>query len=448
MTSSALLTLRENNPQRTSIYIDLNTETDDAVIAQALEQNPFISYVNLRPAQRNANWDHLFRVLATRGNLVHFVLYDHTALSRRAPTERIRPILQAIQQNASVQGVEFRFSNLRPEELCSFLDAGHHVTDLTLFATGGAQDARAIAEALQRNTNIVTLKLVAIGRLLDTVLEGLVSNTCVRKLVLEVDFLEEAARNALQGLLESTRSIQYFELGDSLFTEQSLGPVAQGLVNGSTVTEITLNNCTFTGEASISLLNQVLEQKQNLRSLAIKDCTMSNQSFGNLCQTIALSKLESFAICLDHNQSRIPSLADTIPSMKIRELVIQFDHNAIQNRDQTLQRVRQALKNNFALQSVKFQYGVDDDAPFVDASAEDETLQFYLERNIRLAQWVEDPATVPNHLWKVAGVPLAAKAGPNTLFRLLRKIGPEVLPPPPPEVLPVGGSHRKRKRIG
>ena len=67
----------------------------------------------------------------------------------------------------------------------------------------------------------------------------------------------------------------------------------------------------------------------------------------------------------------------------------------------------------------------------------DESLQFFLDRNIRLAQWVENPATVPKHLWKEATT-LAAKAGPETLFRLLRKIGPAVLPI----------RSRKRKRNG
>ena len=97
------------------------------------------------------------------------------------------------------------------------------------------------------------------------------------------------------------------------------------------------------------------------------------------------------------------------------------------------QTLRQALKNNFTLQSVKYQYGRDYDQ--FDASAEDDTMKFYLQRNVRLAQWVENPATVPKHLWKEAAT-LATKAGPESLFGLLRKIGPEVLP--------VGGRKRKR----
>jgi len=100
--------------------------------------------------------------------------------------------------------------------------------------------------------------------------------------------------------------------------------------------------------------------------------------------------------------------------------------------------LRQAVKHNFTLHSVKNRHShVDAEHAFVDASNVDQTMKFYLERHSRLAQWVENPATVPKHLWKEAAT-LAAKAGPETLFRLLRKIGPEVLP--------VGS--RKRKRSG
>ena len=142
--------------------------------------------------------------------------------------------------------------------------------------------------------------------------------------------------NALQGLLElSTRSIQYLKLCDITLGEEFFRPIAQGLINGSIVTEITLNNCTFIGEGSIFPLNQVLERKQNLRSLAIKICIfnrpwfqwdslpqflevlfsalrwpasplrhfqfgdrssdrLSTQRFSNLCDAVAVSKLDSF----------------------------------------------------------------------------------------------------------------------------------------------------------
>ena len=192
------------------------TKDDDAAIAHALEQNQYVSKVLLRLTQRDANWDHLYRVLATRGNLVHFVLFDHPAAPVRAPAERSRPILQAIQQNASVRFVELNHNFLSSEDLCSFLDAAVDVTDLTLNCcdlTVGEHGARDVAVALQRNTNIVKLKLCWIDAFLVSILEGLVSNTCVRDFVLETRSLSEAASNALKGIFESsTGSIQRLEL--------------------------------------------------------------------------------------------------------------------------------------------------------------------------------------------------------------------------------------------
>ena len=111
--SHALQMLQRNDPQETEIHIYLDYENDDAAIAQALEQNQYVSRVWLHTTDRNADWDHLCRVLATHGSLVHFVLVDDSLpLMNRAPADRIRPILQAIQQNASVRVVEFRHNTL------------------------------------------------------------------------------------------------------------------------------------------------------------------------------------------------------------------------------------------------------------------------------------------------------------------------------------------------
>ena len=471
--STALQSLRRNDPQRYSIEIDLNHEEDDAAIARALEQNPYVSRVWLNLAQRISSWDHLYRVLATRGNLEQFGLANYTSPPVRAA--RIVPIIQAINQNTSIRVVEFRCMTFEAEDLCSFLDSAVHITDLMLdrcHLTVGEHGVRDVAAALQRNTNIVSLKLVLfINDFLDSILQELVLNTCVRNFALETDSLQEASSNALQGILEvSTGSIQHFELIGTRLREESFRPVALGLINGSTVTSISFEYCSFCDEGSIHLLNQILQRKLNLHSLAIKDCefyarrpqflqalfsalrrpdspmrhfqydTKANfpeQSFRVLLEAVSESKLESLSI----GRAGAPPLyicplqivANAIPTMKLRVLTVQFGHLGSMDRARIQQTLRQAVKDNYTLQSVKYQFGVRNPS---DASEDDETFQFYLQRNIRLAQWAENPATVPKHLWKEATT-LATKAEPTMLFRLLRKIGPEVLP--------VG---RKRKREG
>ena len=81
----------------------------------------------------------------------------------------------------------------------------------------GAQGTRDVAAAFQRNTNIAKLNLVGLGDFLDPVLEGLVSHSSLRELVLGRIHLKEETSNLLQGLLESsTGSIQHLGLNGTI----------------------------------------------------------------------------------------------------------------------------------------------------------------------------------------------------------------------------------------
>jgi len=454
-------------PQETFVYLNLNYENDDAALAQALEQNPYVWRVQLRPNRRNAPRDSLLRVLATRGNLENFILVDYQS------EESIRPILQAIQQNTSIRIFKYQGDRFTAQDLCSFLDIAVHVSELTLQdcqLNWGAQGVRDIVAAFQRNTNIETLKLLHWSTSLAPILEGLVLNTSVKSLAVSAYYagtFSEAARNSLRSLLESTGSIQHLELGAMSVGNELFGPVAQGVINASSVTGITFKTCTFIGEGSIRHLNEILQRKQNLGSLTIARCTFncfrlpqflqvlfstlrradsplrhfelennhfidyfSNPRFSALCEAVAESKLDLFSISVDcRRDDRFTILADAIPSMKIRELVVQFEDSASVSRDLMKQRLCTAVKNNYTLQSVKYRFDG-------DGWENNETLQFYMLRNIRLAQWVKDPSTVKKHLWKQA-VTQAARAGPETLYCILREVGPAVLP-----------ISRKRKRSG
>ena len=69
--------LRQNDPAMKSVSIFLRHETSDAALAQALEQNPFVTDIilNLDGVQR-ADWNALLRVIATRANLEQVALVD------------------------------------------------------------------------------------------------------------------------------------------------------------------------------------------------------------------------------------------------------------------------------------------------------------------------------------------------------------------------------------
>jgi len=391
--SEARLTLEVDDPDDTSVYIVLEEEDDDAAIAQALEQNQNVRCVELKLDSRNGNWDHFYGALARRGNLKELKLhgYGETRFGRliRMSARRFRPILRAIQQNSALRKIEFENTCLFAADLCSFLDTASHVSELILScALQGAADraarARDVAAALQRNTNIVTLKLIWIDRFLDPILEGLVSNNCVRHLVVFSNF-SRATCNLAGVLLRSNRSIRHLDLDGSFRNE---------------------------------------EDEEDVR--------LDILGFGAVLEGVKASMLESFGI-YSLDQRGIQVLADAIPSMKIPKLVLGFyghdfgfSNDYIEPIKGTL---RQAVKRNFTLQSVDLFNN-----NFID---EDTALKFYTERNIRLAALVEEPTRVPKHLWKEALL-LAAKAGPETFFPLLCKIGPEVL---------TDGS-RKRKRSG
>ena len=209
------------------------------------------------------------------------------------------------------------------EDLCSFLDNAAQITDLNLRSCAlheREQGAREVAAALQRNTNIVTLKLCQIEGFVVPILEGLVSNTCLKNLVISSS-LREATSNALQGLLESsTGSLQHLELIGIQFLERSFCPVAQGLINGSTVTDITFDHCNFHDKGSTQALNEILEQKRNLSSLAIKLCTFHPHPRLQQFRQALFSALRRPDSPLRHLQFCVANIGDLFPNQCFRVL--------------------------------------------------------------------------------------------------------------------------------
>ena len=178
--------LRQNDPERTSITLRLDSETSDANLALALEQNPFITAINVTfIGEQTTDWGAFLRVIAARGNLVNVTLNA----SRYAPAALVSAILRAVQQNAAVRSVHLRFDRF-PNDLSAFVDTASSITSFTLSEYAmerveREEGTRQLAAALQRNTNIEHLELRFLKDIYAIpILQGLRFNTYLKTLVL------------------------------------------------------------------------------------------------------------------------------------------------------------------------------------------------------------------------------------------------------------------------
>jgi len=164
--------LRQNNPATTCVGIHLDDESSGADLAEALEQNPFVTSISLDLLlgdERWPDWSSLVRVIATRTILEKVrcrVPFVPTA-RRNERAALVRSILQAIQQNSSIQSVELEHLLLTPD-LVTFVDTASSITTLSLLnihydmdmeSAEREQGTRSLAVALQRNKNIQSLKM-------------------------------------------------------------------------------------------------------------------------------------------------------------------------------------------------------------------------------------------------------------------------------------------------
>ena len=163
--------------------------------------------------------------------------------------------------------------------------------------------------------------------------------------------------------------------------------------------------------------------------------------FKNLLQAIEKSKLERFQIGSISTPHHLQALTQSIPSMKLKELEVEFYHDegnelgvglyhdeGSDDEDEFDQEaIRQdllhAVKNNFSLRAVKAKMLTDTDETDLFLSVEDkQRLAFYANRNKSLDEWVDNPKTVKQRkVWPEA-LNLAERAGPNALFRGLRSV--------------------------
>ena len=394
---SAAQRLRQNDPARTRFYIRLCDETTDANLAEALEQNPFVTDIRLDvEREQRADWNSLMRVIATHANLEKVKLWDAVRAERRnAPAALVRSILQAMEQNTSIQTVELINLHL-PTYISTFLDNASAIKSFCLYncdmePTEREQGARSLATAFQRNTNIESLDFCRLASIYTIpILEGLRSNVSLKHFMfLPCGSFSDAAlsHGELQGLLESTTSIQKFELGHATFSERQFSSIAQAITGSECVSELKFLRCTFRDQSSTAQFRSILQNKQNLTSLCLAYCNFGREQvhgdiisillrpdsllqcfefqcdhplegafrgvqYKNLLQAIEKSKLERFKIGIVQSQPHLLALTEFIPLMKLKELEVVLG-DGFADVEAVRQDLHSAIKNNFSLRSVK-----------------------------------------------------------------------------------------------
>jgi len=457
---SAVEKLWQNDPERTKIWIHLHCEPSDADLAHALEQNPFVTDIILTLHTSQTDWNSFLRVIAMRANLKKVTLQGAKfGWERNAPAVVVRSLLRAIQQNNHVRSTKLIWLCL-PNDISTFINNASSIASFSLFEcymddpAEQQQGASDLVAALQRNTNIETLNLGGLENISTTIpiLESLRSNVSLKNFISSIEITDsDAASRAIQQLLESTTSIQRFELQEADFGgERLFRPIAQGIINSECVSEIKLSECRFEDRESFAQLQGILQNKQNLTTLSLEDCDFVGrqvhrdiisllsqpdlplqcfefQSYGdlerefpgvqfkNLVQAIQNCKLlERFKIGTIRTQQQLQTLTQSIPSMRIRELEVFFWGQILHENADPRQNMLLAIKNNFSLRSVK--------GSLFGTAEDKKTLAFCANRNESLDQWVNNPEIVKQRkVWPEA-LNLAQRAGPNALFRGMRSV--------------------------
>jgi len=176
-------------------------------------------------------------------------------------------------------------------------------------------------------------------------------------------------------------------------------------------------NCSHHPDSNFeSLHNLIRDPESSLRILEL-DCDPLNGvlfpggRLVDLMNAVASRgcKLERLLLgSLDAQQFQ--DLVTMIPHVKLRELQV----HVMESLEPMKQDLLQAVRKNFSLKL--FQTDL-----FEDDQVFQTRIQFYLDRNIRLANWAKDPASVPQLLWSEA-MKLALEAGYTCLFASLRAL--------------------------
>ena len=201
------------------------------------------------------------------------------------------------------------------------------------------------------------------------------------------------------------------------------------LQNKCNLTTLCLHRCDFHGVGEEQLYGDIISivscSESSLRCFEFLshriflEPSIAAIRLETLLGAVEKSKLERFHI--GHlSWTEMRTLAQKIPSMKLKELI--FRYCGVQRRN-IEEELLHAVANNFTLRSVK---GNQHERTFLDNSSlfdngSNQRLAFYANRNERLDQWVDNPEPVDQKVWPEA-LGLAERAGPDALFRGLRSV--------------------------
>lgn len=445
---SALQILRRNDPGNTNIYIALDVNAD-VEFSEALEANEHVNKITLDLRGMRGHWDSLLRVISTCGNLGEVCLRDHYEAEQRNPPEATTCFFSAIQQNPAIHVVHLNDARLSGTSLASFLDTATSVTtfgldrcDMGAFERerGGLRE---LSSSLQRNRKIRKLILANLDdSFILPILSSLESNAIVKELVLLPESASQASSLAIQRILESTSTLERFELSFSEYEEEAFRPIAEGLINNKSITSVKLDECSFDDVASAllfksnlhslsissvylhggrqppsMLFTNLLHPASSLRSLDLScehfhyfGCTTS-EKFVAFMKAVERSQLERFRLGRIPSPEMFHALILSIPKMQARSLDLDLSYGLEHLKPDLIQ----AVKKNASLRTVVANLYHGD---FFDED-DKRNLKEYAARNEDIYLWIASPASMCMGAWPKA-LETALVTGPDTVFRLLR----------------------------
>jgi len=341
---------------------------------------------------------------------------------------------------------------------------------------GNRGDAISIASALQRNTNIQTLRLLECeDDFIIPIYQTLTSpdsTSHLKNIIIESSDgggLSESLAEQFQQYLAGA-TIQSLEMVDYQITD-CLTNVFETLAQHTHVNELVFTGCAIEGEDENGNddddpgrhLAHLVQNKPNLSVLHMWDCDFfESQQFSNavselltrrggsalqclgiyrdndpavglmhylppiavfrtLMSAISRStRLEHFIIgniIMGEFEDHLRELENAIPLFRIKELTLDFLEES--HEEEIESRLLRALKRNYVVQNVRCSWRGGKNNWLSETGQC--RLNFYLNRNRKLAQWVENPKLVPRDLWPEA-MKLAFLAGKESLYQSLLKL--------------------------